>query len=155
MTSGKNMRNRAPVVILIAVFVFTGVASPISADGVWATEPTPPKWILDFEDSLANGNAGAGSPTAFMENGEAAYVAGAHGKAVSLDPDNFIRLDDEEDPIDYSGSFTVAYRMKLNAYSGVDPAIAGNKDWGDADSFGWNFHLKYGRLALNWKSAAG
>ena len=129
-------------------------AVPITVD--FATGGTPnPQYKLAFNESLANALP---VPASVSVTGSAAvYESSAFTgkKAIKLNGDNYIQLDDAANPIDYNGSFTIAFWVKVLLAAGSDPALFSNKNWSAGGNNGFLFMVKSNGIRLNSKSVSG
>ncbi|MDR2088081.1 MAG: metallophosphoesterase, partial [Clostridiales Family XIII bacterium] len=107
---------------------------------------------LKFDGSLENE---AGDPESVYINGYDAietYETGINGQAIRLDGYNYIELEGPESaPLDYSGSFSLAFWMNLQSARGGDPAIFSNKDWASGGNPGFMLHVstRWNEIKLN------
>ncbi|MDR2090037.1 MAG: metallophosphoesterase [Clostridiales Family XIII bacterium] len=112
-----------------------------------------PELNVKFDGELTNSGADGGAVTMI---GAANYVADplSSAAAIRLGYADYVQLDAAEDPIDYTGSFSVAFWMKLTDRAGGDPVLMGNKNWDSGGNPGWCLNST-ATIRVNYKSSEG
>ncbi|MDR2355640.1 MAG: metallophosphoesterase, partial [Clostridiales Family XIII bacterium] len=148
-----NSRTGATIRRVFAMIVALTLAATL-LPGTGAFAAAIPDLDLKFDGDLTN--AGTSGPAAVTMVGTAEYQTDeqADAAAIRLGYEDYVRLDGAEDPIDYAGSFSIAFWMKLTGRAGGDPVLMGNKNWDSGANPGWCLNST-SAIRVNYRTSEG
>ncbi|MDR0596043.1 MAG: metallophosphoesterase [Clostridiales Family XIII bacterium] len=139
---------------LVAVMLTVAMLFALGWPPLTASAATDMSYYLKLDGSL--GNELSSPQSAHIGGGSPVYEGGIQGEAIHLTHDNYVRLEETDaDRLDYSGSFSIAYWIKLNGKVGGDPVFMGNKNWDSGGNPGWAFVAPSTDFRLNSRSTDG